>query len=348
VKLLNITDSLFDKTLVYYEFDQNNIADNGYPLNVFGIEQNFNFPTVYMAQGKLNKTNISIAEAEFARKKILLTKDVSQAYYEIQYLLNKNSIYHIIDSLYGYFYRSTELRYQEGDISNLDLLNAKAKQQQLRISVNKLKYDLEIAYRKLQAFMQYDSTFIVPRQELALVSVNEVNIESGSGAQIMKMQTEYQNARLKLERNRLMPDLSLGYFVGSNQYAGSKNYQGVQFGLGLPLFFGEQKSIIKANKVAISIRENLQEHYLSTIKAKQNELKSKLLKYQESLVFYNTSGKQLSEELIRSSQKSYQLGEIDFFEFAMSIENALTLNLDYIDNLAKYNQIALEINYLTK
>jgi len=32
----------------------------------------------------------------------------------------------------------------------------------------------------------------------------------------------------------------------------------------------------------------------------------------------------------------------------MSIENALTLNLDYIDNLAKYNQIALEINYLTK
>ena len=337
-----------DKTLVYYEFDQNNIADNGYPLNVFGIEQNFNFPTVYMAQGKLNKTNISIAEAEFARKKILLTKDVSQAYYEIQYLLNKNSIYHIIDSLYGNFYRSTELRYQEGDISNLDLLNAKAKQQQLRISVNKLKYDLEIAYRKLQAFMQYDSTFIVPRQELALVSVNEVNIESGAGAQIMKMQTEYQNARLKLERNRLMPDLSLGYFVGSNQYAGSKNYQGVQFGLGLPLFFGEQKSIIKANKVAISIRENLQEHYLSTIKAKQNELKSKLLKYQESLVFYNTSGKQLSEELIRSSQKSYQLGEIDFFEFAMSIENALTLNLDYIDNLAKYNQIALEINYLTK
>jgi len=128
----------------------------------------------------------------------LLTKDVSQAYYEIQYLLNKNSIYHIIDSLYGNFYRSTELRYQEGDISNLDLLNAKAKQQQLRISVNKLKYDLEIAYRKLQAFMQYDSTFIVPRQELALVSVNEVILKSGSGAQIIENdKLNIQNARTK-------------------------------------------------------------------------------------------------------------------------------------------------------
>jgi len=337
-----------DKTLIYYEFDQNNIAENDHPLNVFGIEQVFNFPTVYMAQSEMNKKNISIAETELVRKKLLLTKNVSQAYYEIQHLLNKQKIYQKIDSTYRNFFPGIEFRYQQGDISHLDLLNAKAKKEQLNITVNQLKHNLEIAYQKLHALLQYDSAFVVPLQDITLIPIKENNIESSSGVEMMKMQTEYQNARLKLERNRLMPDLLLGYFVGANQYAGSQNYQGFQFGLGVPLFFGEQKARIKANKIAINIKENMQIHYLVTIKAKQTELKSELMKYQESLDFYNTTGRQLSEEIIRSSQKSYQMGEIDFFQFAMSIENALALTLDYLDYVSKYNQVALEINYLTK
>ncbi|MCK5840302.1 MAG: CusA/CzcA family heavy metal efflux RND transporter, partial [Bacteroidales bacterium] len=337
-----------DKTLIYYEFDQNNIAQNDHPLNVFGIEQVFNFPTVYMAQSEMNKKNISIAETELVRKKLLLTKNVSQAYYEIQHLLNKQKIYQKIDSTYRNFFLGIEFRYQQGDISHLDLLNAKAKKEKLNITVNQLKYNLEIANQKLHALLQYDSAFVVPLQDITLIPIKENNIESSSGVEMMKMQTEYQNARLKLERNRLMPDLLLGYFVGANQYAGSQNYQGFQFGLGVPLFFGEQKARIKANKIAININENMQVHYLTTIRAKQTELRSELMKYQESLYFYNTTGRQLSEEIIRSSQKSYQMGEIDFFQFAMSIENALALTLDYFDYVSKYNQVALEINYLTK
>jgi cobalt-zinc-cadmium resistance protein CzcA len=41
------------------------------------------------------------------------------------------------------------------------------------------------------------------------------------------------------------------------------------------------------------------------------------------------------------------MGEIDFFRFVMSIENALELKINYLENVAKFNQVALEINYLT-
>ena len=43
-----------DKTSVYYSYDENNIAANGYPLGVFGGEQRFDFPTVYFAQKRAN------------------------------------------------------------------------------------------------------------------------------------------------------------------------------------------------------------------------------------------------------------------------------------------------------
>ncbi|MEA1898234.1 MAG: efflux RND transporter permease subunit [Bacteroidota bacterium] len=345
---LKPTSFSIDKTLIFYGYDQNNIAENGYPLKIFGLEQNFNFPTVYTAQSEVNKKNISIAEVELLRKKHMLTKNVSQTYGEIQYLLNKQNIYREIDSLYRNFNNNAEFQYKQGDISHLDLLNSRAKGQQIIITVNQIESNLEIAYQKLQTLIQYDSAFVVPLQNITLIPINENNLESSSGVEIMRMQTEYQNATLKLQRNRLLPDFSLSYFIGTNQYAGAKNYEGFQFGLMLPIFFGEQKARIKANKITISINENLYEHYLSTTKAKYAELKSELIKYQKSLDFYNSTGKQLSEEIIRSSQKNYQMGEINFFQFVLSIENALALSIDYLENVSKYNKVALEINYLTK
>lgn len=337
-----------DKTVIYYGYDENNMADNGYPLKIWGVEQNFNFPTVYFAQRKANKKNVSIAETILIRETNLLSKNVSQAYFEIQYLLNKQLIFAEIDSLYQDFNKSTELRYKHGDISQLEVLNAKAKLQQIKKSINQLKSDLEIAYQRLQNWMQFDSAFSIPLKKMGIISVTDNAISLNSGLQIMELQTDYQKALHRMERNKLLPDLSLNYFVGSNKYAGSKNYQGFQFGLALPLFFGEQNARIKANKIAINIEEDLKEHYKISLDAKYAKLKIELQKYQQSLTFYNSSGKQLSEEIIRSSNKSYQVGEIDFFQFVLSIENALSIRINHLDDIWKYNQVALEINYLNK
>jgi len=161
------------------------------------------------------------------------------------------------------------------------------------------------------------------------------------------MQSAYQDAMLKVERNRLLPDLSLSYFNGTNNFAISKNYQGFQVGLGLPLFFGEQRAKIKANQVALTINSEMQAQYFTAIKAKNNELNAELLKYKGMIDSYFDTGKTLSDQIIASSQKSYELGEIDFFRLVLSLENALELKINYLDNVAKYNQVALEINYLT-
>lgn len=337
-----------EKTSVYYEYDQNNIAENGHPLNVLGVEQNFNFPTVWSAQRKVSKQHISIAETSLLRKTQLLTKDISQAYYKILYLLNKQNVYLRIDSIYSKFSESESFRYDQGDIGYMQLLNSKVLQQKIRIQINEIDYDLEIAHEKLKALMQYDSAFDVPYQILELVTVANRNIESSTGLQMKIKETAYQSAILRVERNRLLPDLKLGYFNGSNQYEGAQNYQGVMLGLAVPLFFGEQKARINANKIALDITHDLKDHYESTLKAKYGELTFELKKYQASLDMYNNAGKELSGEIVRTAQKSYEVGEIDFYQFVLSIENGLTLTIDYLDNVAKYNHVALEINYLTK
>src|SRR5690606_33535228 len=54
-----------DKTQVYYSSDQNNIAENGLPLNVFGISQSLQFPTIYGAQRKVVKQKVEVSIQQY-------------------------------------------------------------------------------------------------------------------------------------------------------------------------------------------------------------------------------------------------------------------------------------------
>jgi hypothetical protein len=45
---------------------------------------------------------------------------------------------------------------------------------------------------------------------------------------------------------------------------------------------------------------------------------------------------------------SFENGMIDYTKFAASIETALQIKLDYFDNVFKYNQATLELNYLSE
>ncbi|MDZ7613759.1 MAG: hypothetical protein U5K51_08730 [Flavobacteriaceae bacterium] len=86
-KQRDLLGSAYDinKTHVYYNFDENNIAENGVPIKVWGISQSLQFPTIYGAQRKLQKSQIAVTEQEFSISKQMLTKEVSKAYIMVLY-----------------------------------------------------------------------------------------------------------------------------------------------------------------------------------------------------------------------------------------------------------------------
>ena len=44
---------------------------------------------------------------------------------------------------------------------------------------------------------------------------------------------------------------------------------------------------------------------------------------------------------------SLSAGEIDFFRFALSVDRAVEIEIKHLENLYNYNELVLEINYLT-
>ena len=336
-----------EKTTVYYEYDQNNVANNGYPIGVLGVEQSFEFPTVYASQRKVARQNVEVAVLEYEKASFQLKKEVSMVYCQIVYLSNKIQKYSMIDSSYGNYTRSAKLQLEAGDINKLDFLNAQSKHSLLKLKLKQLSRDVEMAIAAFNALLQSDVEYTVANEPLGKIETQIPSIENEPGFRILNSHTGLNETLLKVEKNKLLPDITLGYFNGSNNYDNSQNYQGVHIGLALPLFFGNQKAKIEAARHGQQLTWFQQQDYKIRFASRLSALFAEQNKYRETLQYFEETGISLSKQIIETANKSYANGEIDFFRFVHSIESAIEIEVEYLDQLLQYNMNILEINYLT-
>jgi len=135
------------------------------------------------------------------------------------------------------------------------------------------------------------------------------------------------------------------YFKSSNSGLNT-TLNGYQLGVKIPLFFSGNASKIKASKIAQEVVIEQQQDYKTKLNAEYNALLAKLQQYDEAINYYITQGKNLSEEIIKTAERTFKEGEIDFFQYIQSMETAKDIELTYLDDLNKYNQTVIAINYL--
>ncbi|MPM34168.1 Multidrug resistance protein MdtC [bioreactor metagenome] len=333
------------KTNVYYGTDANNIAENNHPLYVVGASQQMDFPTVYAARHKANRAEVSVSQAVYELELQRLRKNITQAYYHVVYLQNKQQHYDYIAGIYRKFSQSAAAQYKQGEIAYLEKLNATAKQQQIEVQQKQAASDLQIAYRQLNLLLQPDENISVPFQQLEPVLLSE-NIRTNAGLKLSDEQLRYENALLGVEKNLWLPNINVEVFNGTNRFANAKSYWGWQVGVSIPLFFGEQKARVASQKYSVMMADYSRQQYQIRYNSTNEQLRNELEKYRQNIDYYQTSGKQISDELIKFATSGYEVGEIDFFRYIQSLENAVQLRMDYLDNLAKYNETAIALNYL--
>ncbi len=336
-----------DKTTITYNLDQNNIAENGFPLRVWGVSQNVSFPTLYNAQLRAKRAEYDIAETELRIKSEHVAKQISITYVETQILSEKLKIYENLDSLYSTILKTAILRFNKGDITNLDLLTIKAKQQQIKTKIAELKSKIENSYLRLKTLIGFDSTFIVSSGVIT-IPLSAKDLQTSPSYIWLKIQESLALANISIEKNNLMPDLSFNYFVGTNPFENSKIYHGFEIGVSIPLFYGPQKSKINASKLALESTRMFNEYELELLRLKHKELLNTHLKLKEQLNTYNALGNELFNEITRTARLSFENGQIDFVTFASSLETALQIKLDHLTTLLDYTDVTLEYNYITK
>lgn len=333
-----------DKTSVYYSYDENNLAINNFPIRVFGIAQDFKFPTFYFADKKVKKAQANLEETNYNIAKNQLEKAVTMHFYQLNYAKNKAKTYQFLDSLYQDFAKKSERRFQLGETNYLEMITAKSKQKQLQTLYKQTLQEVELAREQLKSVVQIDAIEIVdvPLTKLALQQ-NATN--QNLGLDYFSKANDVQNALFKKEQQTLLPDISLEYFQGTNNQLNTF-LRGYQIGLKIPLFFGGNVSKIKASKLATNTIFEKEKEYKTGLETNYKGLLAKLNQFEEAINYYESEGKKLKEEIIKTANRNFDEGEIDFFQYIQSLETAKDIELSYLDNLNGYNQTVISINYL--
>lgn len=341
-KVLMKTAFAPDKTVLTYGTDQNNIAENGYPLKVWGVEQSFSFPTLYSAERATKQIEVAIAEAKLNMQKNELKKNVSASFYSYQILLNKKDLYQTLDSLYAKLQANSEKREEKGDARRLEGLTIRAKKNQNAIQLSALNTDIESAYKKLKMWMNSPSDFYISKTLEPLPEINSIP-DSLPIFDLLKWENEYHHSLIKIDKNKMLPDFSVNYFLGSNRFANSEYYHGFQVGLAVPLFYGSDKSKLRAARINSESQSFLADNERALIVNRLDELMSEQLKHKALIENYNLSGKLLYDEIMYAAVKSYQVGEINFYNFVNSYETAVQIQFEHFDSMLRYYTNASEI-----
>lgn len=337
-----------NKTEVFLGFDEANIAPNDLPLGTWGISQSIRFPTIYGAQKKVLQEKSKLVKDQYVLDQFLLTKEVSKAYYEIVYWQQMLDNFTYLDSLYTSFEQAANKRYEQGETNYLEKLTAETKKKEISLELNQIRESIEKSYLNLNQWLQSDSSFQISTKTLDPIKLTEPNLGEHPALHYFDDAIKLSNQELSLEKKQLLPDLNLSLFQGRNNGPGVQSFAGFQVGIGIPLWFGAQKSKIAAAKTGILIQTSERTNYKIQLEAKYMTLESDLRKLKESMDYYTSTGLKLAEETVFHTTKAFEGGEINFLQHIQLLENAQSIETNYLTTLFQYNMTVLEINYLMK
>lgn len=314
-----------------------------------GVAQDIYFPTVYIQQSKVQKQNVLLSEKNLAVTQAELIRNVKSAYYQLSFGMEKLKLLSYQDSIYKKFSDVAELKYKTGETSYLEKLSAQSKYQEIQIYKRQAEADIKIYQQELQKLLNTQQTISIADNKLQKQSLS---ISTDTSAVRQNPLLAYYNQRivlansqLSLEKNKFLPDFSVGYFNQSLDNV--KGFQGVQFGIGIPIFFWGQQGRVQSAKIQTQIAQSDYENYQNTLKTLFNQQLQEYQKFLDLMNYYETTGLIQSDEILKTSQFAYTKGEIGYVEYIQSITQAISIKSEYLNSLNQYNQAIININYLT-
>ncbi|REC45305.1 CusA/CzcA family heavy metal efflux RND transporter [Chryseobacterium pennipullorum] len=317
--------------------------------NSLVISQKFSFPTVYSKRKQMLDAQWMSGVISQRLTKAQLTKEVTDVFYRILVLQEKKKVLEYITGLYTIFADKAGLRLRKGEANILEESTAEIQKEQVKIQMDTLENDLNIAILQLQLLLQSDVPYHPVAEKSTLdirLKMTEDMISQHPELQYLQQQIKVGEAEEQLEKSKLLPDLMVGYTNQSMKNINNNRFNSVQVGVGIPLFTKGQRAIAKAAKAKISISEN-------EFHRKEIELKNRLRQQLNNLVnqqkiIENYEQKQLpkSEIILKTAQKQMDAGEINYLDWVILVNQAVKIKADYIDQLEKLNQTGAELNFL--
>jgi cobalt-zinc-cadmium resistance protein CzcA len=347
----------FPKTNVSGTFGQYNSYEKR--DNNITVSQTIPFPTQFGAQLGLADARIKGSELQLTSTENELTYQVKSAYYELAYLQELNKWLQKQDTLYSSFVKAAQVRYQVGETNLLESITAESQAQQTKTQLQQSLSNIRILQTRLQTLLNENDAVEIEEDSLKekVLHIPEDDSLKNPLLAWYKQQVLISQKEKQVEKNKLLPDLTLGYFnqtligtpIGPNtaEVAGTKDrFQGFQVGVSIPLYWGAQSARVKAADFSQKSAESTYQAQLKSLQGNIAEAHQELSKHQESLNYYRNSLLPKSTLILSQSEKAYRAGEIGYLEFLQGLRTTAEIRSGYLEILNNYNQAVIRLEYI--
>lgn len=247
--------------------------------------------------------------------------------------------------MYQNFSKASDRRFELGETNYLEKITAQAKFRQIRSKLNQLDKEKKGLYEVLQALVQSEDKITIKSKILEPINNLTNTTNKDLYMSYFHSVTKLYKSNIKLQNQNWLPNLNLEYFQGKNNGL-SQSLYGFQVGVAVPILFSGNVAKSKVAKLELQSWEQEKQNEEQKMDAYILQSKNTLEQYQQAINYYTENGKKLAAEIIKVANMSYKQGEIDFFQYIQSLENATTIQMEYLDALIEYNKTQLNLQYL--
>ncbi|WP_343672056.1 CusA/CzcA family heavy metal efflux RND transporter [Chitinophaga sp.] len=312
-----------------------------------GLSQTLDWPGLYKAKKQLLSEQSKSATYNRAIKILEIKREVQSTWYSLWYYQRRQALWTRLDSIYTSLSGAAVLRVKTGESAGLDSIAAIAKAKETTVQLQLIDRDLKVQQALLKKLLNTDTVYLAKGSNIEKVAVNYADSLAASHPFIQQQEQNIAiaNAEIRVARQTRMPDFQ-GRFFSQRLYGLRDPYTGFSFTVGVPLFGrGAYHNSIKAAQVEKQYQQSLLDYQQQALQTERQQDVQQLQKNKELLDYYESTGLQQAELIIKAANLGYRAGEISFAELSQFLAQAIDIQRNYLDVLNQYNQSAIQLNF---
>ncbi len=326
--------------------------------NNLTLTQSIPFPTTLAAQVRLGKEEVIGSQKNLTATQNGLAFDVKSTFEQLVYQEALRNLLNAQDSLYTDFARASSLRYKTGESNLLEKTSAETQLLEVKNQIRINEADIQILQSRLQAMLKSEAP-VEAGDILRRLTPPDVATSLNANPQLdfLHQQIVVSHQQRAVERNKILPDLMIGYFTqsltgiqninGTDTFFGrDKRFNGFSVGLGIPLWAGPQIARAKAASFQEEISRKNAEYFEAGLKGAYEQAGREFDKNEASLRYYEGSALQNADLILNQAKKAHRGGEIGYIEYLQSLRSALGIKANYLLALHQYNLSIIKLEFI--
>ncbi len=330
---------------VDYQHGQLNSAAIDYNLTIM---QDLGNPLEKIQLNKLYKQQLKLISHQAKLSDYQLLFQTASIFNDYIFWFKNANYYKNFLTLYKNATKIAKQKLSVGEGSQLEYSMIRQKYTQYLWQYEQALINLKQTINHLNSILFSDSAVYIPKIDSIKFTLINKNLDSSfilnsPNLQILYDQVNLAKQNINLEKAKYFPSISIGYF--NQQIDWVPNFQGWAVTVTFPLWFFSQKKQVKIAKINYLISQNQLNYNKKELLNQFNSLIFKYITLNQKVLYFEKNELPIAQKIIKHSSNLYKLGQISYIEYIQNLEQAYSIQQDYISAIYELNSVIITLNY---